>query len=460
MATYHALEERAILAMKPGESYTVQELAENAKISPDQARRAVEWLKQKGEVRRSQGPQRMLYLGPRGIEAQKGGLPEAILLRMLAGGASHQEARRRLQSDWGAAVGICCRNGWIRMDGGRPAIVSYPDKIPHEDVLELDWSGGVAKDMVDESFARRPGFTVERSVPARYLLASAEVLERARARQSGTGRPGGALDVEADAARIHAARTHPLHDVISEIRETFVTLGFEEIAGAMVQPAFWNFDALFTPQDHPAREMQDTYYVRGGRVDANPLNVEEVARTHQKCWRYRWDPDRAAESVLRTHTTCVTIQHLARARPERARLFSLGRVFRNEKPSYKHLVEFHQVEGVVADPTVSLRDLMGIQREFYHRMGLKKVKFWPTFFPYTEPSLQSMVYNETLHKWVELFGMGIFRPEVTGPLGIRDPVLAWGGGIERIAMMRYDMDDVRDFYRNDLGWLRGVPACR
>ena len=164
--------------------------------------------------------------------------------------------------------------------------------------------------------------------------------------------------------------------------------------------------------------------------------------------------------MLRTHTTCVTIKELADRKPDEARIFSIGRVFRNEKVSYKHLVEFNQVEGVVVGKNVTLRDLMGLQREFYLKMGMKKIKFWPTFFPYTEPSLQSMVYNEKLEKWVELFGMGIFRPEVTNPLGIKNPVLAWGGGIERIAMLKYGLDDVRELYNNSLGWLRNVPKCQ
>jgi phenylalanyl-tRNA synthetase alpha chain len=135
-------------------------------------------------------------------------------------------------------------------------------------------------------------------------------------------------------------------------------------------------------------------------------------------------------------------------------------VFRNEKPSYKHLVEFHQVEGVATAKGLTLRDLMGLQKEFYARMGIRKIKFWPTFFPYTEPSLQSMVYNDKLQKWVELFGMGIFRPEVTNQLGIRNPVLAWGGGIERIAMLRYGLDDVRELFSSKLSWLRSEPKCQ
>ena len=267
-----------------------------------------------------------------------------------------------------------------------------------------------------------------------------------------------AIDVTADVKKTFVARTHPLKDTINEIREIFVALGFTEIVGNMTQSSFWNFDALFTPQDHPARELQDTFYIDGMSTDpaASELQIQNVAKSHKDNWKYDWDIAQARRMVLRTHTTCLTIRHLAENKPDTARVFSLGRVFRNEKPSYKHLVEFNQVEGVVTGSDVTLRDLMGIQREFYRRIGLEKIKFWPTFFPYTEPSLQTMVYNKELGKWVELFGMGIFRPEVTKPLGIPNPVLAWGGGIERIAMLKYMIDDVREFYANDLKWLRSV----
>jgi phenylalanyl-tRNA synthetase alpha chain len=121
--------------------------------------------------------------------------------------------------------------------------------------------------------------------------------------------------------------------------------------------------------------------------------------------------------------------------------------------SYKHLAEFNQVEGVVTGPNITLRDLMGLQKEFYSKMGITKIKFWPT-------SLQSMVYNDKLEKWVELFGMGIIRPEVTQALKIKNRVLAWGGGLERIAMLRFNLEDLRDLYSNRIGWLRSVNQCQ
>ena len=264
------------------------------------------------------------------------------------------------------------------------------------------------------------------------------------------------------AQRIIAALRRQITDIIEEIKEIFVGLGFEEIDGPMVQSGFWNFDALYIPQDHPAREMQDTFYLKGHSQDVYATTEQQsrVAKVHKKGWDSEWKIGEARRAVLRTHTTPVTLSHLASSKVQSGRFFSVGRVFRNEKPSYKHLVEFHQVEGVATAHGLTLRDLMGLQKEFYARMGIKKIKFWPTFFPYTEPSLQSMVYNDRLQKWVELFGMGIFRPEVTYQLGINHPVLAWGGGIERIAMLRYGLDDVRELFSSKLSWLRSVPRCQ
>nr|MDQ3719060.1 phenylalanine--tRNA ligase subunit alpha [Thermoproteota archaeon] len=272
------------------------------------------------------------------------------------------------------------------------------------------------------------------------------------------------LDVEAPAPVVYPGRRHPLIEIIEEIKEVFIGLGFSEIEGPVIQSGFWNFDALFTPQDHPAREMQDTFYILGEAqpIPASKDQISKISRVHKERWNLKWDIEESKRLVLRTHTTPVTLQHLAELKKSSdvGRFFSVGRVFRNEKVTYKHLVEFHQVEGVSTSEEASLRDLMGLQKEFYAKIGIKRVKFWPTFFPYTEPSLQSMIYNEQLEKWVELFGMGIFRPEVTKPLGIKNRVLAWGGGLERIAMLRFGLDDVRELYGNKLAWLRSVPKCQ
>jgi phenylalanyl-tRNA synthetase alpha chain len=309
---------------------------------------------------------------------------------------------------------------------------------------------------------KRPGYIIEKTVKQVSISLTDQGMELVKQIQSGARIRS--IDVSAPTPIIYAGKRHILQEVIDEVREVLIGMGFQEIDGDVVQYSFWNFDVLFTPQDHPAREMQDTFYLDVMKEDIRKVVsselIADVSKVHERSWRYRWSIDEANRLVLRTHTTAVTIRYLAEHKPKEANVFSIGRVFRNEKVSYKHLAEFHQIEGIVVSDDVSIRDLMGIQQEFYRRLGLDKVRFWPTYFPYTEPSLQSMVYHDRLSRWVELFGMGIFRPEVTEPLGIKSRVLAWGGGLERIAILKYGLDDVRELYANRLSMLRGTPLCQ
>lgn len=458
----HDIEKKIISSLQAAPKQTPEGLATSTKLSSDQIRRGIEWLRLKDLITVNESTTTHIALGRNGIEAVRRGLPERILLNLLGDGPKKLDAlQAELGPAFGAAMGLARQNGWIATSGGLVTLQNPPSILPGERSLEIIGKGRIpAKDLSDDDLALlsgRPDYIVKEVTKARvvHLTKKAETVLL-----SETVR--GAIDVEADVPTIPIARTHPLKDTIDEIREIFVTLGFSEIYGNMSQSSFWNFDALFTPQDHPARELQDTFYLErthAGNV-ATSQQISNVSDSHKKGWHYDWKLSEAQKMVLRTHTTCVTIKYLAEHHTDDARIFSLGRVFRNEKVSYKHLVEFHQVEGVVVGQNATLRDLMGIQKEFYRRIGLTKIKFWPTFFPYTEPSLQTMVYNEKLGKWVELFGMGIFRPEVTEPLGISGPVLAWGGGIERIAMLKYASDDVREFYDNDMGWLRSARKCQ
>ena len=455
----HDIEKKIITYLKENAGKTPRDLENATGLLPDQVRRGIEWLRLKGlaDVKASQS--RIVSLGKNGMESLEKGLPERRLLELLKTKSKISDLQKELGPVFGPAMGLARKNGWIEAAGDTMTLKSPPDVLPGE--LSLKCIGdskiyrfilkneGLESDL--STLLGRPDFVVEDIAETRRI--SLTELGRSVDLEVASG-----IDVEADVPRTFVARTHPLKDTIDEIREIFVTLGFSEIYGDMAQSGFWNFDALFTPQDHPARELQDTFYLDGisAKKIATPDQIRKVSESHKKNWRYPWDVNEARRMVLRTHTTCVTIKHLAEAKPDEARVFSLGRVFRNEKVSYKHLVEFNQIEGVVVGRDANLRNLMGIQREFYRRIGITRIKFWPTFFPYTEPSLQTMVYNERLGKWVELFGMGIFRPEVTKPLGITRPVLAWGGGIERIAMLKYGLDDIRELYANNLGWLRSA----
>lgn len=509
----HGIERGIILTLsQPGREKGTdeEELAAEAGLSADQVRRGAEWLRHKGLADVSARSEAVVSLGPAGRSAvaagTRQGLPERRLLGLLkeAGGGPvpAKDLQGMMGPDFGPAIGIARKGRWAQAGaGGAVSLVAggaaLADRAlaPLEEALErLAKAGeqGIPAGQLAgisgpiDALRRRPGYIAERASKSRTV----RLTGRGRRAGSAAGTSSGsseAIDVEAKVPAALPARIHPLTETIELVRDAFVALGFAEITGPHVQPSFWNFDALFTPQDHPAREMQDTFYVAGsagegtggrggegrgvkdsegsrpamyGAAPAPARHMQAVSAAHEQGWGYRWSAAESRKAVLRTHTTCVTVRHLAENRPDQARVFSLGRVFRNEKASYKHLAEFHQVEGVVVGAEASMRSLMGILERFYSMMGMQTVRFWPTFFPYTEPSLQAMAYSERHGKWVELFGMGMLRREVTEPLGMGGArVLAWGGGIERIAMMRYGVDDVRRFYGNDLAWLRSASPC-
>ena len=458
---FHDIEKKIITSLKDNATQTPDSLESSTNLSPDQIRRGIEWLKLKDLAIVTESKTSTISLGKNGLESFQKGLPERRLLDLLNDGPRKlSNLQKELGPVFGPAMGLARKNNWVDTSADQISLKDLPSDLPGEKTLKQIGNNALSQNKIDKNdlliLLKRPNFIVE------DIIKTKEITLTDSAKSLVLSDSSGAIDVEAKVPEVFVARTHPLKDTLDEISEIFVTLGFSEIIGNMTQSSFWNFDALFTPQDHPARELQDTFYLDGisAKKIATPEQIRKVSDSHKKNWRYNWDINEARKMALRTHTTCVTIKHLAENKPDEARVFSLGRVFRNEKVSYKHLVEFNQIEGVVVGKDANLRNLMGIQREFYKRIGITKIKFWPTFFPYTEPSLQTMVYNERLGKWIELFGMGIFRPEVTKPLGITKPVLAWGGGIERIAMLKYGLDDVREFYNNNLNWLRSATKCQ
>ena len=490
---FHPIERTILSSLSKNVHVGAHSLAASTGLSIDQIRRGIEWLKFKNLISIEESSTQRVFAAPEGIAASQKGLPERRLVNSLKEGKvtiSEVLASGDIKNEEiNAAIAGARRNQWIQLVEGK--MVPTPltaKKSPEEMFIENLKGGGIEisklteeEKRVLEQLKKRPNYieikeekesrisltdaakkivpTLNQENPERRL--TTELITSGKWKETNFS----ALDVEAPAPVIYPGRRHPLIEIIEEIKEIFIGLGFSEIEGPVIQSGFWNFDALFTPQDHPAREMQDTFYISAQTqpppISASKDQISKISRVHKERWNRQWNVQEAERLVLRTHTTPVTVQHLAKVKSsDVGRFFSVGRVFRNEKVSYKHLVEFHQVEGVATSKEASLRDLMGLQKEFYAKMGIKHIKFWPTFFPYTEPSLQSMVYNEELKKWVELFGMGIFRPEVTKPLGIKNPVLAWGGGIERIAMLRFGLDDVRELYGNKLAWLRSVPKCQ
>lgn len=260
-------------------------------------------------------------------------------------------------------------------------------------------------------------------------------------------------------------KKQPYRQFLDDLKTKLVALGFEEMTGPTVELMFFNCDALFMPQDHPAREIHDLYFVKtdqAGQLGEYERFIEPVSKTHEDGWRtgstgwgYKYSRDEALKMILRSQGTALSARTLA-SRNLRipGKYFSVVRCFRPDQVDRTHLTEFNQVEGIVVGPNLSLRELLGVLQRFAIDIaGAEKVRFKPDYFPFTEPSVELQAYKEGTG-WLEFGGSGIFRPELTIPLGITVPVLAWGIGVDRLFMMRANIDDIRMLFSQDLEWIR------
>lgn len=504
----HPIEKKILAwlyAHKEKEWLNDEMLIKESGLSIDQIRRGIEWLKFKNFIKIEDSSDIKITLKDTNIfENNNFTLPERKLVNCVKKGFNtisniiNSEAFNHNNKEVFSAIKVGKNNSWISLENDSITLLPACESISNEEkfIEKLNKNESLLFSDLNNSevasfdlLKKRPNLLdTKKIVNKKYhltdlgILIYKKIIENSNNDNKNTSLANDRkftvehlienrwknikfeqIDVEAPLPLISYGKKNPLIDFIDEVKEILVGMGFTEIEGNLIQTSFWNFDALFIPQDHSAREMQDTFFLSSNsQLKTNlPDNkiIENVSKIHEQNWHYKWSILESKPFVLRTHTTPVTIQHLASEKPDEDKVFLIGRVFRNEKPSFKHLVEFHQIEGIFTNKNANLRQLIGIQTEFYNRLGIKKIKFWPTFFPYTEPSLQSMIYNEKLDKWIELFGMGLFRPEVTQPLGIKNPVLAWGGGFERLAMLRFDLDDIRELYNNNLTWIKGVPKC-
>eukprot|EP00611_Tribonema_gayanum_P023070 TRINITY_DN4774_c0_g1_i1.p1 TRINITY_DN4774_c0_g1~~TRINITY_DN4774_c0_g1_i1.p1 ORF type:complete len:525 (+),score=158.45 TRINITY_DN4774_c0_g1_i1:218-1576(+) len=271
---------------------------------------------------------------------------------------------------------------------------------------------------------------------------------------------------------------HPLLKVRAEFRNVLMQMGFEEMpTNRWVESSFWNFDALFQPQSHPARDAHDTFFVKDPAqavsVPADYLKV--VQEMHENGgsgsigYRYKWKREEAMKNLLRTHTTAISSQMLYKLANQEGgfqpkRYFSIDRVFRNESMDATHLCEFHQVEGLVADRNLSLGDLIGTIKFFFERIGITQVRFKPAYNPYTEPSMEIFGYHPDLKRWTEIGNSGMFRPEMLRPMGLPEDVrvIAWGLSLERPTMIKYRISNIRELFghKADLGRTKRAPICR
>jgi len=274
-------------------------------------------------------------------------------------------------------------------------------------------------------------------------------------------------DVTSSVPSISGGKRHFVNQGIDYAKRVWMDMGFQEMSSTLTQTGFWNFDALFTAQDHPVREIQDTFYIKGIKGKLPEANiVKAVKQAHEKGidnskgWGGEWNEEEPKKVVLRTHTTCLSARTLASLRNSKnkaGKFFSVGKCFRNETIDWSHGFEFNQTDGIVIDKDASFCHLLGYLKEFFSKMGFDDVKFVPSYFPYTEPSVEVYGYLKEKKQWIEIGGAGIFRPEVIIPLlGEYIPVLAWGPGFDRTLMDYYKINDLREFYNNNLTKLREV----
>lgn len=403
------------------------------------------------------------------------------------------DALERLGSDGKLAQGRAFRNGWIVKGADNTLTLKdsiTPSELKDETreqllmIAERKWDSLTAaqitdlkkrkliipKKIIDYSVKRGPDFSLDLSKPETDI--TAEMVSTGKYRDLKFK----SYNFNSQGIMPQSGALHPLMKVRQEFRDIFFAMGFREMpSNQYVETGFWNFDALYVPQQHPARDLQDTFYIKDPQrsdLPADKIYMDNVKHVHEDGkydsigYRYEWKSEESQKLVLRTHTTATSaamLHELARD-PKPTRLFSIDRVFRNEAVDATHLAEFHQVEGVLADYNITLGDLIKFMEEFFAKMGVTGLRFKPTYNPYTEPSMEIYSWHEGLGKWVEIGNSGMFRPEMLLPMGLPEDlrVLGWGLSLERPTMIKYGVQNIRELlgHKVSLDFIESNPAAR
>ena len=489
-------ERKLLVALRGGGASSTAALSQATGLGRDAVEKASAWAETKGVVSFREEVSRFFKLTVEGAKYASEGLPEKQLIEAVAGGDNELS---HLKGDI-PAINIALvwvrSNGWVNIragkveatpEGAKAAKAETVDEkilkrlaqgMVHEGKLNAELTARVPilvkRGLVEvkeetERFVEFTPFGVE-VLPFVEAIASKPVITQITPEvlQAGTWRDAIVqhYDVSLPVPSLTPGKRHFISQIIDYIRRFWVELGFKEMKGNYLELSFWNFDALYQPQDHPARDLADTFYMKTpyrGKLPEGKL-VEQVKETHENGWttgstgwQYKWSPELASRCCLRTHTTSLSVLQLAKLKPEDlpGKFFSVGRVFRNEAIDWNHLAEFYQTDGIVVGEDVTFRDMQGYLKAYLEGLGLKKFRFRPGYFPYTEMSMEAEVWIEERGGWMELFGAGMFRPEVVKPLmGVDVPVLAWGPGFDRLVMQSYHVNTIKELYGNDIGLLR------
>jgi len=500
--------ERDVLPVLSGDFLDVEDVAGKIELDKTSILRAVGFLKTKGLVEVEESSKKVVILGILGVNYLKKELPERVLLNRLTEkkvvpigeirnvcGLNENEAR--------IALGTLKKKALVEIDGGRVVLNAKPEEVTNKMIEEvfMEKLPMAIDDVVDLdklAFANLKGrkdiVEVEEQKVVRVKLTELgekvskmdlggdmiEALTPKILKGSGwKGKKFRRYDLTSPVPRIYGGKRHFVNQAIDYAKSIWLEMGFKEMSGNLVESGFWVFDSLFTAQDHPVREMQDTFYLKGlvaGIPEREKKKVNcvlsNVQKAHEggidgsKGWQYKWEEEEAKRVLLRTHTTSLSARKLmelgkSMKSGESHKFFALGKCFRNETVDWSHGFEFNQTEGIVVDENANFRQLLGYLKEFYKKMGYEKIRIRPAYFAYTEPSLEIDVYHPERKEWVELGGAGMFRPEVTIPMfGRHIPVLAWGQGFDRIITEFFGIKDLREVYKNDINKLREMRVWR
>lgn len=498
-----AQEKKLLLALGDlGSEPYVEEVMDSTGFSQSAVMRAALNLEEGGFLEIVEGTEGNVSITDEGRSYLEGSLPERRVLEALEEGTitlgSLAEEAGLSEEKSGISIGWIRRKGWgeVTEEGGEKVLKitdegreALEEEGPDERLLEEFWDSGelspedLPADLRDEISTLRSRELVETSESTRHRLPltdrggeaagmdfeirekvsrlTSEMIKSGRWRETDLRE----YNVTAPGPSIYPGKEHPHRRMIERMRSILLRMGFREISGPMVESEFWNFDALFQAQNHPAREIHDTLSLsRPERAEIPDEGLlERVKEAHEDGvagsdgWGYDFDEEISRRPILRSQTTADTVRYLAQDPEPPVKVFCIDKVFRRERVDYQHLAEFPQAEGIVMAEDLNFRHMLGYLKQILLEMGIPKIRFRPGYFPYTEPSAEADGYFPELDEWIELLGAGMFRPELLEPLGIDHPVLAWGIGFSRLAMIRLGIEDMRDLHNNDLEWLEGHP---
>src|SRR3989338_2322604 len=474
----------------------IEKIISKSEMDETSVLRALRFLENKGLVQMQSKERSIIDLGTNGIYYKKNHLPERQLLLLLEK-QNHipieeaQKLSKLSDNEFKVSLGVLKSKALISLSNGKIVLQASKEELSKRSLeeqliqmlpIEEDKLAVEHKLAFENLRKRKEIIEIQKKNIFSFQLTDlgkkiagqeikSDLLEEVNEeviRKWDRSKKFRKYDIQAPVPRLYGGKRHFVNQSIEYGKRVWADLGFKEMTGPLVDSSFWVFDALFTPQDHPAREMQDTFFIKDvlSKLPDKKV-VDSVKQSHEsglsgsKGWQYSWKPEAAQKVVLRTHTTSLSARTLANLKPADLpkKFFSLGKVFRNESVDWKHGFEFYQTDCIVVDENTSFRNLLGYLKEFYKKMGYDKIKFVPSFFAYTEPSVEIQFWHPVRKEWVELGGGGVFRPEVTTALfGKPIPVLAWGQGFDRIIMEYHKIQDLREMYSNDIKKLRDKGA--